>query len=501
MNRRPIVLIHGYSADETAFDTWRDKLQANGYVPSDIHVLVYQSLTNEITIDDIAEGFDRALKQQPGLDDGQEFDAIVHSTGMLVIRSWLTKFAEPRQRLRHLIALAPATFGSPLAHRGRSYFGRMVKGNREKGPDFREAGDLVLDGLELGSRFTWDLAHHDLLGDDIHYDRTTRTPYVFTFCGTDGYQGIASWANEPGTDGTVRLAGCPLNTRKIVIDLTRSSSRSSSARVMPWSNNDIPLVPIHGLDHGTIMSEPTDDLVEMVLRALAVDDPHGFDSWLSNAKKQTAAALEAASDLGQWQQLVFRVLDDRRKPVRDYVIELVAKNHHGDWMPVQELMKEPDNLSIHVYTADPSLRCFHVNLNDGALRDHEVGLKITATTGTEYVAYRAYSRAGNDLTSESADGQWRAPIDLTSLREEHREQDVRLFHPFTTTFIEIVLDREPMPADGPSKLAFFTDAEQRKAERRAREQAEEDRRRKEEQARMEELMDGMERRHGGDKDR
>ena len=140
MSRRPIVFIHGYSANGAAFDAWMDVLQENGYSKDDIHVLTYESLSNEITIDDIAEGFDQALAGQVGLDNGEEFDAIVHSTGMLVLRSWITRSDHRRGRLRHLIALAPATFGSPLAHKARGWLGSALKGNRIEGPDFREAG-------------------------------------------------------------------------------------------------------------------------------------------------------------------------------------------------------------------------------------------------------------------------------------------------------------------------------------------------------------------------
>jgi hypothetical protein len=95
----------------------------------------------------------------------------------------------------------------------------MVKGNKEPGPDFLNAGDEVLDGLELGSRFTRDLAHLDLLGRQPYYDKGPNTPYVCVFIGNTPYTGISSVANDPGTDGTVRWSGCGLNTRKITIDL------------------------------------------------------------------------------------------------------------------------------------------------------------------------------------------------------------------------------------------------------------------------------------------
>ena len=190
MARNPVVLIHGYSDEGKSFRVWRDALKGRGYAVEELPVCNYQSLTNEITIKDIAEGFGRALRTHARIDKDQPFDAIVHSTGMLVLRSWLTSNPIGRKRLKHLIGLAPATFGSPLAHKGRGFIGAIFKGNKVIGPDFLEAGDLILDGLELGSRFTWDLTHQDLLGPEPYYSKGPDTPYVFIFCGTESYGGI-----------------------------------------------------------------------------------------------------------------------------------------------------------------------------------------------------------------------------------------------------------------------------------------------------------------------
>ena len=146
-----------------------------------INTCNYATLTNEVTLKDIAEGFDRALRFQAGLDKDEPFDAMVHSTGMLLIRSWLTAYPDRRKRLKRLIGLAPATFGSPLAHQGRSWLGAIFKGNKQLRPDFLEAGDKVLDALELGSWFTWNLTHQDMLGEDTFYGPDKNTPYVFIF--------------------------------------------------------------------------------------------------------------------------------------------------------------------------------------------------------------------------------------------------------------------------------------------------------------------------------
>src|ERR1017187_5216577 len=241
---RPVVLIHGYSAEGKDFENFKQALVSRGIDSKDIDICNYISLNNEITIKDIAEGLDRALRSHPVLgNETEDFDAIVHSTGMLVLRAWLANAGPPAtnprlQRLKHLVGLAPATWGSPQAHKGRTWLGAMVKGNRQMGPDFLNAGDRVLEGLELGSKFTWDLAHLDLLGPDPFYDKGNQSPYVAVFIGNTPYEGLASLANDPGTDGTVRWSGCSLNARKITIDLTRIPvANASRLSITPWADS------------------------------------------------------------------------------------------------------------------------------------------------------------------------------------------------------------------------------------------------------------------------
>src|SRR5262249_53788397 len=183
----PLVLVHGYASSGDAFGTWRNALVAAGRQVTEIFIGNYVTLNNEVNVDDIANGFNRALREN-GLDRAP-FDAIVHSTGMLVMRSWLTAAnpSVPRNGLlKHLVALAPATFGSPIAAKGRSLLGRIFIGNKNPGPDFLESGNLVLSNLELGSQFTWDLAHQDLI-DKKMYGPGNDTPYVFVFDGTNDY--------------------------------------------------------------------------------------------------------------------------------------------------------------------------------------------------------------------------------------------------------------------------------------------------------------------------
>ena len=449
MPRLPLVLIHGYSDLGASFEPWRRALSGRGYDVSSIHVPSYRSLTNEITIKDIAEGLDRALRIRAGLASDEPFDAIVHSTGMLVIRAWLTAYAKRRDRLKHLIGLAPATFGSPLAHKGRSWLGALFKGNRERGPDFLEAGDRVLDGLELGSRFTWDLAHLDLLGDEPFYGTTRSTPYVFVFCGTKGYTGLKSLMSDAGTDGTVRWAGAPLNTRKINLDLTLDPLRPGSARVSiaDWANADVDLTPIAGVNHGTILSDPPPDLVEMVDGALRVTSGPGLEQWKADARRRTRAAREK---MDEWQQFVFRTIDERGDPVRDYNIQLFSRGARNSVRELRDF-----DLSVHPYAADPSLRCFHVNLTRlKRARLPNLWMRVIASSGSQLVGYHGFGSEKVLVAADRRDaaGKWDGELDLSELLGD---AEVKFFYPFTTTLVEVRLNREPLPLEGRNEVAWF----------------------------------------------
>jgi len=450
MARNPIVLVHGYSDEGASFKVWERILAERGYDVAMIHAASYRSLTNEVSIKDIAEGFDRALRIRAGLSADEPFDAIVHSTGMLVMRAWLTAYEGRRERLKHLIGLAPATFGSPLAHKGRSWLGALFKGNKHLGPDFLEAGDRVLDGLELASRFTWDLAHLDLLGDETFYGPTRRTPYVFIFCGNQGYGGIRQLLDEPGSDGTVRWASCPLNTRKIILDLTRDPARDGSEKrisVAEWRNTDIPLISIDGKNHGTILSEPGEELADMVDEALQVSSAASFTQWIDDATKRTQ---RARAKMDEWQQFVVRVVDERGDAVPDYNIQLFRR---GTGTGPRDSIHQFD-VDVHTYKSDSSLRCFHVRLADLDYKKlPNLWIRVIASSGSQLVGYQGF---GSEKSTESPavqrEGKWDATLDLSSLADD---TGIKFFYPFTTTLIELKLNREPLPLTGKNEVCWF----------------------------------------------
>ena len=480
---RPLVLVHGYSADAKAFHPVRNALLARKDGQKielvDINICNYISLNNEITIKDIAEGFDRALGLCDGLKNGEEFDAIVHSTGMLVVRAWLVNYGGPLsgntrlQRLKHLVGLAPATWGSPQAHKGRTWLGALVKGEKELGPDFLNAGDRVLEGLELGSEFTWDLSSEDLVGDKPYYDRSKDTPYVTVFIGNAEYTGISSAANSPGSDGTVRWAGCGLNTRKIAVDLTRTGTDGKRLQMSTWADDrlDVPIIAVDGKSHATILSDPDLEMVDLVLKFLGVTTDKAHADWLVEAQKFSAKALPRMlknpgpgglvggaekilkeieheplePEMEGWQQFVVLARDEWGDGISDYLME-VHRWDNGQWVKFEQMY-----MDVHAYGPDQSYRCFYIRLPKGISQPGtRLCLCINASTGTELMAYRAYTAA--DKSAALSEQNPPVQLEITNLGPTGQET---LFYPFTTTMIEIMMNREPVPFDKETRVLNF----------------------------------------------
>lgn len=484
------LLIHGYSASGAEFQNWKDALGKAGIDTTTIEIGNYISLNNEITIKDLGEAFDRALRltkwSAGSKDDSWTFDAIVHSTGMLVLRQWLTSDPfgrnDPRsrvRRLKHLVGLAPATFGSPQGKKGRSWLGALVKGNRDFGPDFMNAGDMVLDGLELGSRYTWDLAQKDMLGPQPMYDKGSGTPYVAVFIGNVGYSGISAVANSPGTDGTVRWAGCALNTRMVELDFRRqpmlmdSAGQPTRLKISDWVTGrlECPIIAVEGRNHGTILSDPDAGAVARVsdfLRSVKTDD--GYQVWLREALTYGMNALGKMDETSQsggaegagWQQFVMHVKDDHGDGVADYNVQLFVGD---DLKQSDDPSYPPVPLIVDSYSGDSSYRCFYVRLSEdmihvgGEGHPKKVWMELIASSGTSYLEYEAYNNLENEgpNASESATrlttvlGATNAvKLDVTDLGS-----DAKLFYPYTTTLIEIVLEREPTPLTDVSSLFAF----------------------------------------------
>ena len=158
---RPLVLIHGWSDTSKSFRTLASELGHRlNRSAAVINLADYVSMDDEVRFDDLVSAMAIAWKDAGLPTAAGSVDVLVHSTGGLVIRDWLTRFYEPDNvPIKHLVMLAPANFGSPLAHKGRALIGRVVKGFQSQKPF--ETGTRILKGLELASPYSWQLAFRD----------------------------------------------------------------------------------------------------------------------------------------------------------------------------------------------------------------------------------------------------------------------------------------------------------------------------------------------------
>jgi len=426
MPSSPVLLVHGYSDSGAAFGPWREKLTALGFDPRTIQVADWRSLSDELTLADLAEGFERALQARRDIPPDAPLRIVAHSAGALVVRAWLAAHPAQRQRVTHFVGLGPAHFGSPLAHKGRSFAGMVAKGNRTLGEDFLEVGNGILDALELASPITWELAHQDLLRADIEYPVTR---WSYSICGTGELAWpVAAVTDAAGTDGVVRWAGSALDTRKLTVDLSRHGTER--VRIEGLRERDVPLTFVPDRHHGALLSRPTGDLATMVAEAIAVqseaDDAAWRTRWVGRHTPKEA-----------WQQLIVRVRDERGAPVPDHHLEFEATDRSGVKTRLVGVASD-----VHRNRRDPSFRAFHVRLRD-VKRSTIAGLelKVLARTGSSAIGYRGIGNSRSD--------GWDGVIDLT---KAWPNREVSLFWPFTTTLMEIVLDREPLPFVGENQV-------------------------------------------------
>jgi len=132
VSSNPIVFIHGWSDSSESFEPLAKRLARETAAP--VHNLWlgdYVSLDDDVTLADISMGLQRAWLSSGLSTEANKVDVVVHSTGGLVVRDWmLSNYTSQDRRppIQNLVMLAPANFGSPLAHTGRALIGRAIKG-------------------------------------------------------------------------------------------------------------------------------------------------------------------------------------------------------------------------------------------------------------------------------------------------------------------------------------------------------------------------------------
>jgi len=227
---KPVVLIHGYSAESPTSDH-KSITDIYGNLPQDLHdgfqiveidLSRYISLNDAVTVQDIALALDRVLTDQHADLLKSGFNVIIHSTGALVIRTWIQLFSAKPSPIGNLIYLAGANFGSGWASIGQGQIARWGRFVFERGA---QRGVKVLQALEFGSSGTIDTHLYFTATGTRMFENYKVQEFVIV-----GTQADPAWftfpvryAHEDGSDGTVRVSASNLNFNHISIGPSKAA--------------------------------------------------------------------------------------------------------------------------------------------------------------------------------------------------------------------------------------------------------------------------------------
>ena len=437
----PVVILHGYSDSSSSFQPLAQFLKARGFTVIPIYLGNYITLEDTITIPDLAKAFEAAL-QREGLPLAQAggIDLVVHSTGSLVAREWLTRFYLEAGRpcpVGHYLMLAPANFGSPLGHVGKTMFGRIIKGWNTG----FESGTKVLDGLELASPYTWNLARRDLFGANSFYRPDVCQAAVLV--GSRPYQtGLRKLVDKNGGDGTVYVCTANLNAAGVSM---RFGRQDQPVAVSPWASAAQPIAfgVFPDRDHGSITRPDQGDgnLGDAIVRFLQLASAADYAAYAAECDQRTAATLPANPTkeiYHSYQNLVARVTDDLGYPVADYFLEFYERpKRPADETRIDQLMVRIHAQileDVHVYDNDHSYRSLIFDLTDlgKALADgKELMFSLSAAPLSKLIGFTAgqdYNDVG-ELAVDLASGRgfWRPNQTLLADLRIERTQTAEAF--------------------------------------------------------------------------
>jgi pimeloyl-ACP methyl ester carboxylesterase len=362
---RPLVIIHGWSDTSASFQNLATLLRTRrGAEVTVISLADYVSMNDYVTFDDLVAAMDRAWTSHGLPRSAGAIDAIVHSTGGLVIRDWMSRIPVSKVPIKHLVMLAPANFGSPLAHKGRSFIGRVFKGYDNTEGAF-QTGERILKGLELASPYSWNLAIRDRFGERAAmYGKGGVLCTVLV--GNRGYDGIRAIANEDGSDGTVRVSTANLNCATLDLDFFNDPLKPTFEIAL--SGGIVGFAVMDGHHHGSITlsgsaakSAQDAQLLIRINEALDVTDA-GFAAWCQQLAAEADALMSdraSKSETQGFQNTVVHVIDQDGNPVTDYLVEFYEED--DDRNLIAKLFHTTALANVHAYGGDPSYRSLYVN--------------------------------------------------------------------------------------------------------------------------------------------
>jgi hypothetical protein len=221
-------------------------------------------------------------------------------------------------------------------------------------------------------------------------------------------------------------------------------------------------------NHDLIVREPQQDVVDRVVKFLGIQDQAGYQTWedgavafgKANQAKMDADSAVAGTPWGGagWQQLVVHMVDDHLDGVTDYNLQFYLGD---DLSQSDDPEFAPIPLIVDTYSGDASYRCFYLRLSPEMLTMNTPGgavkkmwIEIIASSGSDMLEYEAYlGHADDPQRLAVVHGAGNAvKLDITYLAQPG---DHSLLYPYTTTLLEIRVEREPLPLKTVSKLFNF----------------------------------------------
>ncbi|ENY79093.1 hypothetical protein C206_03789, partial [Pseudomonas putida TRO1] len=362
---RHIVIVHGWSDDGNSFRKLAAEIAKwSQRPPIQINIADWISLQDNVTYADIAVAMQRAWLKHKLPTEPRSVDVVTHSTGALVVRDWMTRFYQSDTvPILHFLMLAPANFGSPLAHKGRSFLGRAIKGwGKFKG----QTGTEILKGLELGSPYTAELAKKDLFSTATWYGAGKILATVLV--GNVGYDGVQAIANEDGGDGTVRISTANLNCALLQLSLNSEQQVENEGWKLIESKGDIAFGIVDHENHSTIALKDggakNPNTLALIKRALTVNDQefpennnkfswqdeiHTFDPFVEDRSPR-------------YLNLVTHASDNFAHDITDYFIEMYRKTN-TDKKFEKEIYEDVFS-AVHAYEDNSAYRSLYISIKD-----------------------------------------------------------------------------------------------------------------------------------------
>jgi pimeloyl-ACP methyl ester carboxylesterase len=458
-----LLIIHGYSDGSTSFKSLRDFFTREaGFAKDDVFLLDYSSMDDDAVFKDFADKLDADYERHLSRGGETRINVACHSTGALVVRAWLALRRERQRELgmmpdcpvKRILMFAPANFGSDLATMGQSFLGKIrstfFNSNAYRSQDFLESGKHVLQGLEPASPFQWALSAIDLEREDYFgpQDDPDMMCFPFVFAAGDNYAGTAqakliSKRCMPGTDGTVRICGTSLNTRKVRIEFLKRNEPAEYSWIEEKKFSDIPFSVFKDFNHGSIVEAVNWKGVgavgprQLVLDALKVDTLAQYVELGKRFSKTMVANYKAMDrkhpNRARYQQFFFRVRDDTDAEVKDFWIDFYVQDADGK-LNVDLTARFDKEFETHFYKHSADDACRALLLKCDAMKGFARRLKklqarlVFDVEGSAPVPNVWYEK-GHFVVYDGSGG------------ESENDGTPSFLYPNTTTLVDVVLNR------------------------------------------------------------